>query len=327
MTGIAIVGQGYMGRTHAEAWKRLGYEDSIQYVVAPGERLWHDLAPAAVFTSSLDAALRDPSVDRVCVCTPTPTHADIAIRSLRAGKHVLVEKPISLNVEDARAMAAEASASSTVLMVAQVVRFFAGYQELAAIAASGRIGNLLSVRAARMLARPLWAPWWPDEKQSGGVPVDFAVHDYDQANVLLGRPVAVQAVRTSHESPLEVAIEYADGGLAQVLSFPYLPQASAFSSTLELIGSSGHAQYRLLSGAPTDSTERNVSELTVATTGGIERRAVADNDPYAREIEYFADCIASRRRPSRSSAESAITALQVALAVRLSLAQQARVTL
>ncbi|HEV7742287.1 MAG TPA: Gfo/Idh/MocA family oxidoreductase [Pseudolysinimonas sp.] len=319
MTGIAIVGQGYMGRTHAEAWSRLGHGDDIRYITAPGDREWSDVAARAAFTTHLDEVLFDPAVDRLSVCTPTPSHASIAIRALRAGKHVLLEKPIALSLDDAHEIESAAAAGDRVLMIAQVVRFFAGYEALAGVRDSGRIGEVRAVRASRVLATPTWAPWWPDEEQSGGVPVDFSIHDFDQANFFLGIPVAVRATRTAHEAPLETTIEYEAGGIAQVHSFPYLPQGSPFSCSLELIGSRGQAAYRMISGAPTDGAGSGVSELTISTVDGVERIPIADNDPYAREIEYFSACIASRTPPVRSTTASAIAALEVSLATRASL--------
>ena len=326
MTGIAIVGQGYMGRTHADAWTRLGHGDDIRYLVAPGDRE-PGVAPGATFTNHLDEALLDPEVDRVCVCTPTPSHTEIAVRALRAGKHVMLEKPNALTLEDAATILEAARIAPGILMIAQVVRFFAGYEALVALRDSHRLGAIASVRATRVLARPTWAPWWPDESQSGGVPVDFAIHDYDQANVLLGEPVAVRAVQLAPEAPLEATIEYATGGLAQVLSYPYLPQGSAFCSSLELVGEHGQAGYRLLAGAPTESGASGESRLTIATVDGVESRDVADNDPYARELEYFAHCIETSTRPERSTPESAVAALRVSLAVRESIAAGRRVEL
>jgi predicted dehydrogenase len=232
---------------------------------------------------------------------------------------VLLEKPIALSLDDAHEIESAAAAGDRVLMIAQVVRFFAGYEALAGVRDSGRIGEVRAVRASRVLATPTWAPWWPDEEQSGGVPVDFSIHDFDQANFFLGIPVAVRATRTAHEAPLETTIEYEAGGIAQVHSFPYLPQGSPFSCSLELIGSRGQAAYRMISGAPTDGAGSGVSELTISTVDGVERIPIADNDPYAREIEYFSACIASRTPPVRSTTASAIAALEVSLATRASL--------
>ena len=329
MTGIAIVGQGYMGRTHAGAWTRLGHGGDIRYVQAPGRRAWDDLAPAARFVTDLDEVLRDPAVDVVSVCTPTPTHADIAVRALDAGKHVLLEKPIALTLADAQRIAAAADRSPQVLMVAQVVRFFAGYRELRRIAGSGELGRVIAVRASRTLATPTWADWWADESQSGGVPVDFAVHDFDQAGLFLGDPVAVTATRTAADAPMETLVEYADGGIGQVLSHAHLPAGSGFSSGLELVGTRGLASYRLVSAAPTDSAEESqgISQLVVSTPDGVRQQHVPDDDPYLREVEYFAHCVAAGEQPLLSPTESAVTALRVSLAARESLGRRARVVL
>lgn len=330
MTGIAIVGQGYMGRTHASAWTRLGHGGDIRYVQAPGQRGWTDLAPAARFVTDLDEVLRDPTVDVVSICTPTPTHADIAVRALDAGKHVLLEKPIALTLADADRIRAAADRSRQVLMVAQVVRFFAGYRELRRIAGSGELGQVTAVRASRTLATPTWADWWADESQSGGVPVDFSVHDFDQTDLFLGDPVAVTATRTAPDAPMETLVEYADGGLGQVLSHAHLPAGSGFSSALELVGTRGLASYRLVSAAPTDSAEESaegISELVVSTPDGVRRKHVPDDDPYLREVEYFARCVAAGEQPLLSPTESAVTALRVSLAARESLARHARVAL
>src|SRR5674476_696267 len=70
MTAIAIIGQGYMGRTHSKAWSNLGYGDQIKYVCTPrpGQPLEH--APRAEFVTDLAVVLADRDVDIISVCTP-----------------------------------------------------------------------------------------------------------------------------------------------------------------------------------------------------------------------------------------------------------------
>ena len=144
---------------------------------------------------------------------------------------------------------------------------------------------------------------------------------------MLGKAIAVRATRLREESPLEATIEYESGALAQVLSYPYLPQGSAFSSSLELVGDLGQAGYRMLAGAPTESGASGESRLTVATADGVDVVDVIDNDPYAREIEYFAQCIDRGVAPELSTPESAVAALEVSLAVNRSLAAGDRIRL
>lgn len=224
MTGIAIIGQGYMGQTHAAAYTAAGRGADIRYVYTPRPAPPFQAAPDAELVTDLGVILDDPSVSVVSVCTPTTTHREIAVPLLKAGKNVLLEKPIALSLEDALAIKEAADASPGVLMVAQVVRFFEGHRVLRSDVASGRLGRILSARARRLINRPDWAKWWHDESKSGGAIVDPAVHDFDQMNLYLGRPVAVTSTAVTSYGPFETTIEYADGGIGQVLSHADLPR-------------------------------------------------------------------------------------------------------
>jgi predicted dehydrogenase len=330
---IAIVGPGYMGRTHAEAWSNLGYAEQIKYVVGRSRRAPFEHAPVARFVTDLDEVLLDQEVDVVSICTPTPSHADIAIRALRAGKHVLLEKPIALTIDDALAIRAAARQSGRVLMVAHVVRFFAGYELLRHAWEDDGVGRVVSARAIRMLASPETA-WLLDESQSGGAPVDVSIHDFDQVNLFLGTPVAVTATRLDPDGPIETTIEYRDGGIGQVLTYTSAPAGVPFTSALELIGTRGVASYRL---AAISATEASVTEADVAPSDLNTYRlanadesiaiAVTDNQPYTRQIEYFLSCIATNSEPLLSPTDAAIAALEVSLATRESLASGTRIEL
>ncbi|MDQ1609908.1 MAG: scyllo-inositol 2-dehydrogenase [Microbacteriaceae bacterium] len=342
MVTIAIVGPGYMGRTHAEAWSNLGYADGIRYVVGRSLRAPFEHAPSARFVTDFEDVLLDREVDVVSICTPTPTHADYAIRALRAGKHVLLEKPIALTIDDAIAIREAARQSGRVLMVAHVVRFFAGYELLRQAWESGEVGRVLSARAIRMLAVPTETAWLLDESQSGGAPVDVAIHDFDQVNLFLGTPVAVTATRLDPAGPIETTIEYRDGGIGQVLTYTSAPIGVPFTSALELIGTRGVASYRLsavsateasvteagVTGAQgTDVAPSDVNTYRLANADGSIATVVTDNQPYTRQVEYFLSCIASKSEPILSPTDAAIAALEVSLATRESLASGRRIEL
>ena len=113
MASIAIIGQGYMGNAHAAAWASAGQADAIKYICTPRPK--EGSVPAAKnakYITDLDVILKDADVKYVSVCTPTPTHKDITVALLAAGKHVLLEKPITLNVADAKIVADAAAKSS-----------------------------------------------------------------------------------------------------------------------------------------------------------------------------------------------------------------------
>ncbi|MFJ8895362.1 Gfo/Idh/MocA family protein [Leifsonia sp. NPDC102414] len=296
--GVAIVGAGRMAEAHARGWLALGVR--VRAVVSPRRRPSLPAAPDARWDTTLDEALTDPAVTIVSVCTPTPTHAELAIRALEAGRNVLLEKPIALTVEDARAVAAAADRAPGVLMVAQVVRFFPAYAELAERVAAGGIGRVRALRATRLTSSPHRPDWLADEEQSGGMVVDFAIHDFDQANLHFGEPVAVTAVRTpgGYGAPVTTTIEYRDGGVATVLSVADLPEGFAFSTSLDLVG-----------------------------TDGVDALQPAEGEPFVAQARYFLDCVTEGSPPDRCPTSAAVDALRVALAARKSLRASTRVVL
>lgn len=292
---IALVGPGMIGAAHAAAWRTVGGE--VSYLVSRRAGAVLADAPNARIVTDLATALADPAVDIVTICTPTPTHRELAVASLRAGKHVLLEKPMALTVADAEAIAGEADAVGRVLMVAHVVRFSDAYARVRRRVAAGEVGHPLHVRAERMIAPPA-TPWWYDENVSGGVVVDVGIHDLDQANLLLGEPVTVRASASDALGPIETTVRYAGGGLAQVLSHARMPDAKPFASSLRVLGDAGL--------------------VSISSTEPITA-ADAELNPYARQAAHFLECVASGRPSDLAPTADAVLAVRTALAARDSL--------
>ena len=114
----------------------------------------------------LEDVLGDSEIDAVDLCLPTYLHEDAAVEALRAGKHVLVEKPMALDGASARHMIAVAKRTGRILMTAQVLRFFPEY-----VALRQALPGLGAVRGAffrRRCAAPAWGGWLKDPEKSGG---------------------------------------------------------------------------------------------------------------------------------------------------------------
>ncbi|GAB3394657.1 Gfo/Idh/MocA family oxidoreductase [Humibacter soli] len=312
---VAIVGPGTIGAAHAAAWREVGAEVSHLVSRRPDARLAD--APHAVTVTDYATVLADPTVDIVTICTPTPTHREFAIAALRAGKHVLLEKPIALTIDNAQAIAREAEGSDGVLMVAHVVRFFDGYARVRQAVADGHVGHPLHVRAERAIAPPD-TPWWYEEDRSGGVAVDLGIHDLDQANLLLGEPIAVRATATDALGPVETTVEYAGGGLAQVLSHARMPAHTPFATSIRVLGDAGLVEHRHTGGQhATDAyLLRGTDGVSVEDRDGHEADA---RDPYATQAAHFLECVASPSASTVAPTADAIVALRVALAARDSL--------
>ena len=171
--------------------------------------------------STLDEALADPAVDAVYVATPVFLHAPQTIQSLRAGKHVLCEKPMAMNHAEARSMVQAAEKSQRILGVAYYRRSYPKVQRAKQLLAAGVIGKPVLAE----LTSHGWfdekdgrRSWLIDPAQSGGGPLyDVASHRIDVLNFFFGTPlrVSAQVSNAVHDYAVEdnatVMIEYAGG--------------------------------------------------------------------------------------------------------------------
>ncbi|MFC5404294.1 Gfo/Idh/MocA family protein [Cohnella soli] len=138
--------------------------------------------------------LNDPQLDAVSICTPNSFHAPIAIAAIQAGKHVLVEKPLCITVEEALEVEKAVRASDRVLQVGFVRRYGSNTKVVKQFIEAGEIGEVYYARASclRRLGNP--GGWFSDAKRSGGGPlIDLGVHVIDLCWYLMGRP-KVQSV-------------------------------------------------------------------------------------------------------------------------------------
>ena len=194
----------------------------------PRSRLYglvtRDPAKAAPFGvrvwANLEEALADPAVHVVYVGTPVFLHAPQTIQSLRAGKHVLCEKPMAMNEAEARTMRHAAAESGKMFGVAYYRRSYPKVQRAKQLLADGAIGKPVLAE----LTSNAWfdgqgsRSWLVDPLKAGGGPLfDVASHRIDVLNFLFGQPLRVTAQLSNvvHHYPVEdnatVMIEYAGG--------------------------------------------------------------------------------------------------------------------
>lgn len=199
MVGIGIVGLGFMGMVHYLAARRvLGARVTAVCSRDPVKRAgdWRgvrgnfgppgavvDLGPAKGYERFEDL-LADPAIDLVDICTPAHRHADMVRAALEAGKHVLVEKPIALDLADADAMVATAARAGRLLMVAHVLPYFPEFGFAAAAVRDGRYGRLIGAHLQRVISRPNR----PADPADPGPAVDLHVHDAHFVGLIAGIP-------------------------------------------------------------------------------------------------------------------------------------------
>jgi 1,5-anhydro-D-fructose reductase (1,5-anhydro-D-mannitol-forming) len=199
----------------------------------PRSRLYglvtRDPAKAAPFNTkfwaTLDDALTDPAVNAVYVGTPVFLHAPQTIQSLRAGKHVICEKPMAMNEAEARSMVDAATQAGKTFGVAYYRRCYPKVQRAKQLLAAGAIGKpvLAELTCHSWFDGTGSRSWLVDPAKAGGGPLfDIASHRIDVLNFLFGQPqrVTAQLSNVVHHYAVEdnatVMIEYADGVRAVV---------------------------------------------------------------------------------------------------------------
>ncbi|MFM7050988.1 MAG: Gfo/Idh/MocA family protein [Planctomycetota bacterium] len=219
--GVGVIGVGFMGRTHIASFARTAgcalraVHDPAQKAAVAGnlattgddaERLVASLPRAA----SVDDLLARPDIDLVSVCTPTDTHVDLVRAAIRAGKHVLVEKPTALDAAAIDALDDEARAAGVLVMPAHCMRFWPAWAWMAEAVHARRYGAVRHASFRRLGAAPAWSQsFYLDFARSGGAVVDLHIHDADFVRFAFGEPVEVKATGTRRHVVARYA--FADG--------------------------------------------------------------------------------------------------------------------
>lgn len=191
---VALIGYGYVGKTfHAPL---IGVVPQLKLAVVSSsspEKVRADLPEALVVSDPLAAATH-PDVQLVVIASPNATHAPLATAALRAGKHVVVDKPFTLTLAEARELAALAASQNRVLSVFQNRRWDSDFLALRAVLAEGRLGEVLYFESHFDRFRPeVRARWREQDGPGAGIWFDLGPHLIDQVLQLFGLPETVSA--------------------------------------------------------------------------------------------------------------------------------------
>ncbi len=187
---VVVVGYGYAGRCFHTPLVALTPGLHLYGVVSGRadvrEQIRQNLGVKTF--AHFDHALADHQVDLVLLATPNDLHAPQAIAAMQAGKHVVTDKPMCLNVAEADAMLAASRQTGRLLSVFHNRRWDGDFLTLRMVLEQGLIGDLILVETAWLQTRPPRG-WSGQRRHGGGKLLDLGVHLIDQAMVLLGAPV------------------------------------------------------------------------------------------------------------------------------------------
>jgi predicted dehydrogenase len=317
---VAVIGLGFMGVTHLRA--HLDNPAARVIAVCDATRVPVDgvlagvagnikksddihLGPDVKVFRRIEELLADPEVELVDICTPTPLHPEQALAALRAGKHVLCEKPLARTSAAAREILKVAEASPGMLMPAMCMRFWPGWAWLKQAVAAQTFGKVLAARFRRVSEMPAWSGQGTYGSDMGGALFDLHIHDSDFVHFLFGRPSSVFS--TGVTSPL--------GAITHVVTQYHFPGGPAvYAEGSWLLTQGFNMAYTLhCERATLDFDLARGADALHVIEEGHELRVVSQDGPdgYAAEVRYFVDCVADGRTPQIVTALDGVTALEI----------------
>lgn len=326
MVRIGIAGIGFMGVTHYKAIQQVVDAEVVALFTRDPKKLagdWtkvrgnfgeaggvQDLSGVRRY-DRLEALLEDPEIDLLDICLPSYMHKEVALQALERGRHVLVEKPIALTVEDADAMIAAARDAGRLLMVGQVLRFFPEFAFVKETVASGQYGRLLAAHFKRIISRPDWSgdDWFSDPSKTGGPVVDLHIHDADFVQYLLGMPTAVRStgVVAPNGQVDYLVTQYLFGGqniCVTAQSGAIAQSGVPFEHGYDVYFERATLRYNSLTGKPV--------HLSLAD-GSVEELEMRKPDAFVAEIQTAVESVRTGRSSPTLSGESARNSLLLCL--------------
>jgi myo-inositol 2-dehydrogenase/D-chiro-inositol 1-dehydrogenase len=327
--GLAVFGAGRIGAVHARSVAQHVPGACLVGVADLDERAAHRLAEEAGAGRVGDVAsfLDDKAVQGVIIATPTDTHAQLIHHAMRAGKHILCEKPISQSLSETSAAEIGANAADVILQVGFQRRFDPEFARARELVLKGDLGQ---PRFVRLVGRDHRMPSLAYLKTSGGQFTDQMIHEFDLARWLLG-PLEVEEVYATGSALIAPVLEeFGDvdtslvvlrfkGGALGVID-DSREAIYGYDVRAEIQGSKGLVlvgHQRLESGALIGS-----ASATPAVESFIERFAEA----YRAEVQDFVAAIRENRAPL-VGARDAYEALRIALAANRSIREHRPVRL
>lgn len=277
---------------------------------------------------SYEEILADPEIDAVSVCTANSSHAQITIEALKAGKHVLCEKPMATTLEDCEEMVQAAKQSGKFLMIGQNQRLTKAHARAKQLLNEGIIGDVITFRTTFGHGGPeTWSidsgknTWFFDKNKAAmGAMADLGIHKTDLIQFLLGQTVTETTAKITTLDKKDangnligvddnaVCIYKMSGGALGTMTASWTYYGEEDNSTI-LYGTKGMMRIY----------DDPVYSITVTTASGeniyyqIDKIQTNDNQTKSGVIDEFVDCLVNNKAPAISG-ESVLTAMRAVFA-------------
>ena len=310
--GVAVIGTGFWGKNHARVYKELASTELVAICDVNAEiaKSIADQFGVKAYTTST-RMLKNEEIEAVSVCTWSTSLAKEALKALKAGKHVLVEKPMAANTRQAEKLLETAEKNDLHLTVGFLMRFIPGLQHIREAVENKKIGELVCAAAKRVSQ-------WPERIGDVGVVKDMAIHDIDVMRYISNEdPITVYAKTGSmrhkkFEDYAQIMLAYEDGKSAFIESNWLTPYKTR---TLTVTGSDAIMRLDYIT-----------QELWIEEPKETLQPRYPWQEPLKLELQHFADCILAKKKPLITAADG-LKALQIAEAALQSSAKNRAIKL
>lgn len=246
---FAIVGCGFIAKKHATAIsnfqgsKLVAVCDKIDASMEYYATTYH-----AETYNNFSEMIANEDIDIVCICTPSGFHANLAVEAAEAGKHIIVEKPIAMTLEDSMEIIDAAKKNNIKLSVVHPNRFRPVVRELKAIIDSGQLGKISHANCIVNWNRDQdyydQAPWRGTKQFDGGVLMNQAIHNLDLLLWFMGKPKEVFSMEATRLRQIEAedvsvgVVRFESGALATIQASTAVYPKN-FEESITLFGESG----------------------------------------------------------------------------------------
>lgn len=311
---VGLIGIGGMGFCHYNCYKKIDSAQLVAVCDVRTEMAREKTGGDVKIYADFEEMARVERLDMVDICTPSYLHADIAVKCLEMGLHVLCEKPMTLTGGDADRLLAAAGRTDKNFMVAHVVRFMKPYAYLRETINRGELGRLLRLDMKRISSIPKWSweDWMRDESKSGGVVTDLSIHDFDFVQSVLGKPDDLK----SYYSPI---VENSSFSVAQMRYGNALVTCESgwynadipFNASYSAVFDNGYIDFK------DGKVYKNKTEVSLGGSAEEELGInIKGDDAYQAEIEYFIECSLKGAKPDFVSPASSADSVRLSDAIK-----------
>ncbi|MCD6446083.1 Gfo/Idh/MocA family oxidoreductase [Candidatus Bathyarchaeota archaeon] len=295
--GVAVIGTGFWGRNHARVFKELDETELLAVCDIKPERA-KTVAQQFGAKPYVNVAkmLKRKEIEAVSVCTWSTSLAKEALKALKAGKHVFVEKPMASNTKQAKKLLETAKKQEVHLTVGFLMRFIPGIQKIREAVKKQSIGKIVCATAKRVSQ-------WPERIGDVGVVKDLAIHDIDIMRYIFHEePVAVYAktgkmLHKKFEDYAQIMLTFKGDRNAFIESNWLTPYKTR---TLIVTGSKAIMKLDYIT-----------QELTIENEKQSVKPRIPWKEPLKLELQHFANCILKEEKPLVTGLDG-LKALQIA---------------